>query len=66
MTLKEFLSTLTKEEKNRFATECKCSVGHLYNVSSGIRRCSAELAIMIEKRTYGRVPREVSAPHVEW
>ena len=66
MTLKEFLATLNREEKVRFAADCKCTVGHLLNVSSGFRRCSAQLAILIEKRTYGVVKKEAVAPHVEW
>ena len=66
MNLHEFLSKLTHEEKRRFAADCKCSLGHLFNICSGFRRCSAELAIRIEKRTYGQVKKEELAPQIEW
>lgn len=66
MNLQKFLSGLSKEQKLRFARDCKCSVGHLFNVICDNRKCSAQLAIRIEKCTYGRVSKEEVAPHVEW
>jgi|GEM_PF-2803192 hypothetical protein len=66
MKLSEFLSSLSKDEKKRFAEDCSCSLGHLYNIVSGQRRCGASLAVRIEKRTYGKVTKEEAAPHVEW
>lgn len=66
MKLSEFLNSLSKDEKKRFAEDCSCSLGHLYNIVSGQRRCGASLAVRIEKRTYGKVTKEEAAPHVEW
>lgn len=66
MKLSEFLSSLSKEEKKRFADDCRCSLGHLFNIVSGQRRCGAGLAVRIERLTYGKVKKEEAAPHVEW
>lgn len=66
MKLGEFLSSLSRDEKKRFAEDCRCSLGHLFNIVSGQRRCGAGLAVRIEKRTYGKVRKEEAAPHVEW
>ena len=45
MKLSEFLSSLSKDEKKRFAEDCSCSLGHLYNIVSGQRRCGESLAV---------------------
>lgn len=66
MKLHDFWFSMPKEQREKFATDCKCSTGHMINVIYGYRRCSAELALKIERQSRGMVKKEVIAPHVEW
>ena len=66
MDLKSYWRSMPKDERKQFAAECSCSYGHLINVVYGYRRCTAELALKIEKRSRGIVKKEEIAPHVEW
>lgn len=66
MDLKEFLKTLSPDEREKFAERCDTSVGHLRNVSHGFRPCGESLAIAIDRESDGKVPVEVSRPDVDW
>ena len=53
----KFFQALTAKEKQELADYCNVSLGHLRNVSYGLRRCSAELAVGIEEWSKGKINR---------
>lgn len=57
MDLKSFLSPLSADAREEFATKCGTSKGHLQNVMYGVRPCAPELAVLIEKHSGGEVTR---------
>lgn len=57
MELKAFISSLSQEERDRFAALCETTAGHLRNVGYGIRPCSPFLAALIESASNGAVTR---------
>nr|DAG47861.1 MAG TPA: hypothetical protein [Bacteriophage sp.] len=66
MNLHEYWISMPQAERLKFVGDCKVSYGHMINVIYGFRRCSAELAIKIERYSRGIVKKESVAPHVEW
>ena len=66
MTFQEYWKNLPRGGKQKLADACGYSRSHLSRVACGKLRCSAELALRIEKFTYGNVKRRDVAPHVEW
>lgn len=62
MNLKQHLSVMSQSERERFAFDCKTTLGHLRNVMYGYRPCSAELASAIERTSAGVVTRQVMRP----
>jgi DNA-binding transcriptional regulator YdaS (Cro superfamily) len=66
MDLKTYLSGLSADERETFATKCQTSVGHLKNVSYGYRQCAEGLAIEIERHSGRKVVCETLRPDVDW
>ena len=62
MNLKQHLSVMNQADRERFALECKTTLGHLRNVMYGYRPCSAELASAIERTSAGVVTRQIMRP----
>lgn len=58
MDLKTYLAQKTQDEREAFAALCSTSRGHLQNVMYGIRPCSPELAVLIEKHSHSEVTRQ--------
>ncbi|KKW76126.1 transcriptional regulator [Acinetobacter sp. Ag2] len=54
--LSSYINSLpTKQAKESFATRCITSLGYLRLVASGVRQCSATLAIAIDRESQGQV-----------
>jgi DNA-binding transcriptional regulator YdaS (Cro superfamily) len=66
MDLKTYLKTLTTDEREAFAKRCDTSVGHLNNISYGLRPCAEQLAIEIEKNSERKVTCEILCPETDW
>jgi len=62
MSLKHYLSGMDAQARERFASDCKTTLGHLRNVMYGYRPCSAELASAIERVSHGAVTRKAMRP----
>lgn len=62
MDLKSFLSPLDAEARERFASRCNTTKGHLQNVMYGVRPCAPELAVLIERNSEGAVTRRDLRP----
>ena len=58
MDLKSFLSPLDAAARDKFAGRCKTSKGHLQNVMYGLKTCSTNLAVHIERESGGVVTRK--------
>ena len=58
MDLKSYLAPLDGVARDKFAGRCKTSKGHLQNVMYGIKTCSTNLAVHIERETKGAVTRQ--------
>ena len=65
MNLKQHFSGLSPDGRDRFANDCKTTMGHLRNVMYGYRPCSAELASAIERVSGGLVKRQIMRPN-DW
>jgi DNA-binding transcriptional regulator YdaS (Cro superfamily) len=52
-----YMRGLKPLERKALAARCGTSVGHLNNVGYGSRRCSAALAVAVERESEGRVTR---------
>jgi len=64
--LKEYLADLSIEDRDKLATACDTTAGHLKNVAHGSRSCSVELAIALERETKGKLRCEDLCPDVDW
>lgn len=53
-------------EREKLASQCDTSVGHLRNIAYGYRTCSVPLAIAIEKASGGKVRCERLCSDVDW
>ena len=60
--LLNYTKRLSADERERLATSCGTTVGHLNNVSYGIRKASAALAKQLARNTSGQVPEWESRP----
>lgn len=58
MDLKTFLRDMAPEQRETLAARCQTSVGHLRNVSYGLRPCATDLAVRIERESGGAVTRQ--------
>lgn len=69
MDLKTFLAPLDSEQRDRFASRCATSKGHLQNVMYGVRPCATDLAVHIERESEHAVRRWDLRPddwHMHW
>lgn len=66
MTFEQYWKNLPRGGRSQLAEACGYNREHLQRVAVGKLRCSAELALRIEKATYGAVKRQEVAPHVAW
>ena len=66
MTLKEFMRTLSAQEKREFADRCGASLSHLKFVAYGAKQTSGELAVRIEAGSDGAVRAESLRPDIPW
>lgn len=65
--LSSYLNSLpSKEEKENFAKRCKTSLGYLRLITSGVRQCSATLAIDIDRESEGKVACEELCPNADF
>lgn len=62
MDLKTYLRDLLPEERESLAARCQTSVGHLRNVSYGLRPCATDLAVRIERESGHAVTRKELRP----
>lgn len=58
MNLKTYLATLDAEERERFASKCGTTRGHLQNIAYGCRPCATEIAVRIEQLSKKKVTRQ--------
>ena len=66
MDLHQFLAQMSREEREKFASRCDTTLGHLKNVSYGYRTCAESLAIAIERESKRKVRCEQLRPDVDW
>lgn len=62
MDLKAFLKSLPGDAAQRFAQDCKTSLGHLRNICYGIKPCAPALAVLIEQKSGRLVTRQELVP----
>ncbi len=58
MNLKTYLNGLPPADRERFATACETTVGHLRNVMYGLKSCATDLAVLIEHQSDHAVTRQ--------
>lgn len=61
-----FFNSLTRADKERLADLAGVSVDYLGHVAYGHRKASADLSIVIERESGGRVRCESLRPGVDW
>lgn len=69
MSLKLHLAELSQDQRSKLAQGCDTTVGHLRNVSYGLREASPALAMQLERKTKGAVTRRDLRPndyHLIW
>ena len=68
MRLHDYLLTLSTEEKNAFAKRCGTSLGFLKLIAYGVKPCSPELSVEIDRESMGAVSFEdlCPAPKMDW
>lgn len=66
MDLKTFLSDMTVVDRESFAKRCDSTRGVLQNIMYGVRPCSAELAVAVERESGGVVRRWDLRPDDWW
>ena len=64
--LKSFMSGLAAHEKEEFAKKCETSVGYLNQIMYGNSKCSASLAIRIDKESRALVPCDDLCPEADF
>lgn len=64
--LKSFLASLTIEEKEVFAKQCSTTIGYLNQIMYGNSKCSASLAIKIDKESNGLVSCDLLCPDADF
>lgn len=66
MKLHDYLRSLPAAERKDFATRCDTSVEYLLQIGSGKRTPKAQLAVLIERESGGRVACEDLIPDLDW
>ena len=64
--LKSFLNRLTPNERKAFAKRCQTSIGYLHQIMYGNSKCSALLAIRIDKESNGAVKCDLLCPEADF
>ena len=62
MTLREFFSSLSREEKQRLADDLGVKLMYLWNVAVGCKPVSRYLAVALEEATRGLLTRQALRP----
>ena len=62
MKLTDYIKQLDSQTRDAFAAFCEVSPGHLRNVAYGYRRCTPELAALVELHSQGQVTRRELCP----
>jgi len=61
--LKSYLKALADDDaRTEFAGKCSTTLGHLRNVSYGLRPAAAELCVLVERESGGKVTRRDLRP----
>lgn len=64
--LKSFLAGLSVQDKDAFAERCSTTVGYLNQIMYGNSKCSASLAIKIDKESNGAVSCDLLCPEADF
>ena len=64
--LKSFLIGLSAQDKDAFAERCSTTVGYLNQIMYGNSKCSASLAIKIDKESNGVVSCDLLCPEADF
>lgn len=64
--LKSFLAGLSVKDKSAFAERCSTTVGYLSQIMYGNSKCSASLAIKIDKESNGVVSCDLLCPEADF
>jgi DNA-binding transcriptional regulator YdaS (Cro superfamily) len=64
--LKAFLANLSLSDREAFAKRCQTSLGYLNQIMYGNSKCSASLAIKIDKESYGAVSCDLLCPEADF
>lgn len=64
--LKRFLSQKSIDERNHFAKVCGTTLGNLQQIIYVNKKCSAELAIQIDKASNGKVSCDLLCPGADF
>jgi len=64
--LKSFLAGLSVQDKGAFAERCSTTVGYLNQIMYGNSKCSASLAIKIDKESNGEVSCDLLCPEADF
>lgn len=62
MDLKTYLASIEAPDRERIATACGITVGHLHNIAYGVRSCSPGLASALERSTENAITRRDLRP----
>ncbi len=54
-----YLKSIPRDEREKFATDCKTTLNYMRKACSAGQTFGAELCVAIEKRSAGAVPRQV-------
>ncbi len=64
--LKAFLANLSLSDRETFAKRCQTSIGYLHQIMYGNSKCSASLAIKIDKESSGAVSCDLLCPEADF
>jgi len=64
--LKAFLASLSLSDREDFAKRCQTSLGYLNQIMYGNSKCSASLAIKIDKESDGAVSCDLLCPEADF
>lgn len=64
--LKQFIYSMTPDEREKFAEKCLTTIGNLKQIIYVNKKCSAELAIRIDKASKGKVSCDLLCPSADF
>ena len=65
-TLLEYLNGLPVAKQNSLAVQCRTTIGYLRQIAYGNRKCSAEMAIDLERESDRALICEELCPEADW